>query len=68
MTFNEISLWVNVTLCILSFILAAISVVTVIVSLRQNSKLLKMSSEQLSEMRKERELAIQPILTFSEEW
>ena len=68
MTFNEISLWVNVTLCILSFILAAISVVTVIVSLRQNGKLLKMSSEQLSEMRKERELAIQPILTFSEEW
>ena len=65
MTFDEIGLWVNVTLCILSFILAAISVVTVIVSLRQNGKLLKMSSEQLSEMRKERELAIQPILTFS---
>lgn len=61
MTFNEISLWVNVTLCILSFILAAISVVTVIVSLRQNGKLLKMSSEQLSEMRKERELVIMSI-------
>lgn len=65
MSIDEISLWVNVILCILSFLLAAISVVTVILSLKQNGKLIQMSNEQLSEMRKERELSIQPVLVFS---
>lgn len=30
--------WINVILCVLSFVLAAISVVTVVITLRQNKK------------------------------
>ena len=40
----EISDWVNVILCILSFILAAISVITVIITLKQNSKMIENST------------------------
>ena len=40
----EISDWINVVLCVLSFILAAISVVTVVITLRQNSKMIKNST------------------------
>ena len=64
MSFDEISFVINSILCVLSFVLAAISVITVIVSLKQNGKLIKMSSEQLDEMRKEHELSIQPVLAF----
>ena len=33
--------WINVVLCILSFVLAAISVVTVVITLRQNKKMIE---------------------------
>lgn len=36
--------WINVVLCILSFFLAAISVVTVVITLKQNSKMIEESS------------------------
>jgi len=64
MTLGKITLVINTVLCILSFILAVTSVISVIVSLRQNGKLIQTSNEQLNEMRKERELANQPILAF----
>lgn len=65
MSFNEISLLVNTILSVLSFLLAAISVITVIVSLKQNGKMIQISSEQISEMIKEHELSLQPIVAFS---
>lgn len=37
----QISDWINVALCILSFLLAAISVVTVVITLRQNHKMIE---------------------------
>jgi hypothetical protein len=40
----QISDWINVSLCILSFILAAISVVTVVITLRQNNKMIQNST------------------------
>lgn len=40
----DISDWINVILCILSFILAVISVITVIITLKQNSKMIKNST------------------------
>ena len=40
----EISDWINVILCILSFVLAVISVITVIITLKQNSKMIKNST------------------------
>ena len=40
----EISDWINVVLCILSFVLAVISVITVIITLKQNSKMIKNST------------------------
>lgn len=36
--------WINVILCILSFVLAAISVVTVVITLRQNKKMIEESN------------------------
>ena len=36
--------WINVVLCILSFVLAAISVVTVVITLRQNNKMIESST------------------------
>lgn len=36
--------WINIILCILSFILAAISVVTVIITLKQNNKMIENST------------------------
>jgi hypothetical protein len=65
MTIDEMSLVINTAVCILSFILALISVITLIISLRQNGNLIRTNCEQLNEMRKERELAVQPILAFS---
>ena len=35
---------VNIILCVLSFILAAISVVTVVITLRQNNKMIEEST------------------------
>lgn len=40
----DISIVVNIVLCILSFILAAISVVTVVITLRQNHKMIENST------------------------
>ena len=40
----EISDIINIVLCILSFILAAISVVTVVITLKQNSKMIENST------------------------
>jgi hypothetical protein len=40
----NISDWINVVLCILSFILAVVSVVTVVITLRQNHKMIKNST------------------------
>lgn len=40
----QISDWINVALCILSFILAAISVITVVITLRQNAKMISNST------------------------
>lgn len=37
----KISDWINVVLCVFSFVLAAISVVTVVVTLRQNNKMIE---------------------------
>ena len=65
MNYEELSLIINTILCVLSFLLAVISVVTVIVSLRQNGKLIKVSLEQLKEMKKERELSTQPVISIS---
>jgi hypothetical protein len=36
--------WINAILCILSFLLAAISVVTVVITLKQNSKMIEESN------------------------
>lgn len=43
----DISTIVNIVLCVLSFILAAISVVTVVITLRQNSKMIEESSRAI---------------------
>lgn len=64
MTFEEISLLVNTLLCVLSFALAVISVITLIVSLKQNGKMIQVSNEQINEMRKEHALSLQPVLFF----
>ena len=40
----QISDWINIILCILSFILALISVVTVVITLRQNRKMIENST------------------------
>lgn len=53
---------VSITICILSFILSLISVITVIITLKQNSRQIKFNEEQLEEMRKEHQLSMQPVL------
>ena len=40
----DVSTIVNIILCVLSFILAAISVVTVVITLRQNNKMIEEST------------------------
>ena len=40
----QISDWINVILCILSFILATISVITVIITLKQNHRMIENST------------------------
>ena len=64
MKLDELSLLVNIVLSVLSFILATVSVVTVIIALIQNNKMLQVNSEQINEMRKEHELSLQPIIKF----
>lgn len=39
-----VSDWINATLCVLSFILAAISVIAVVLTLKQNNKMIKNST------------------------
>ena len=43
----DVSTIVNIILCVLSFILAAISVVTVVITLRQNNKMIEESTRRL---------------------
>ncbi|MGN0298902.1 MAG: hypothetical protein ACI4C1_06975 [Lachnospiraceae bacterium] len=43
----DIATKINIALCILSFVLAAISVVTVVITLRQNSKMIEESSRAI---------------------
>lgn len=62
----ETSTIVNIILAILSFVLAAISVITVIISLKQNKKLLESNEKQLKEMRMEHQLSTQPIVFIDE--
>lgn len=40
----QISDWINVVLCILSFVLSVISVITVVITLKQNSKMIENST------------------------
>lgn len=40
----EVDIWVNTVLCILSFILAVISVVTVVLTLKQNNRMIEEST------------------------
>lgn len=40
----QLSDWINVILCVLSFLLAVISVVTVVITLRQNHKMIQNST------------------------
>lgn len=61
---NEISLIVNLILSVLSFLLAGISVVMLILSLRQNKEILKLNEKQINEMREEHHLSMQPLLTL----
>jgi len=44
MPFMNISDWINVALCILSLILAVISVVTVVITLRQNHRMIEQAT------------------------
>lgn len=62
----ETSTIVNIVLSILSFVLAAISVITVIINLNQNQKLLEANAEQLEEMREEHRLSSQPVLVLED--
>jgi len=65
MAIEEMSILINAILCVLSFVLAVISVITVILTLKQNGKMIRISNAQISEMRKEHELSLQPVLSFS---
>ena len=56
--------YVSIVICILSFLLALVSVVTVIITLKQNAKQIAFNKEQLEEMRKEHMLSLQPVLMF----
>ena len=40
----DLSVEVNIILCILSFVLALVSVVTVVITLRQNNKMIESTS------------------------
>ena len=64
MLLEEINIIISIVLSVLSFLLAAISVITVILSLKQNGKMIKLGNDQLTEMRKEHELSLQPVLSF----
>lgn len=52
----------NIILSTLSFILAVISIVTVIITIQQNKRLLEANEQQIAEMRKEHQLSVQPII------
>lgn len=64
MSISEI---VNIVLAGLSFILATISVITIVITLKQNQKMIKATELQLNEMRKEHQFSQQPILTIVSE-
>lgn len=57
---------INIILSILSFILAAISVITVIITLRQNREMLNNTEKQLEEMRREHQLSVQPVVAIED--
>ena len=61
----NISDTINIILSVLSFVLALISVVTVIITLRQNGKMIKNNEDQIVEMRNEHRMSLQPVLYFS---
>ena len=61
----NISDTINIILSVLSFVLALISVVTVIITLRQNGKMIKNNEDQIAEMRNEHRMSLQPVLYFS---
>lgn len=48
----NISDTINIILSVLSFVLALISVVTIIITLRQNGKMIKNNEDQIAEMQK----------------
>lgn len=56
---------INIILSCLSFLLAVISVVTVIITLKQNGKMIRNNEEQIAEMRKEHIMSLQPVLNFA---
>ena len=59
---NTISIIINSVLSILSFIITVISIVTVIITVKQNKRLLEANERQISEMREEHCLSVQPII------
>lgn len=63
----ELTTIVNITLSILSFLLAVISVITIIITIHQNGKMLRSTERQLEEMREEHRLSTQPILSLENE-
>lgn len=58
---------INIILSVLSFILAAFSLIFVVITLRQNKKILESNENQISEMRREHQLSSQPIIILDEE-
>lgn len=58
---------VNLILAVLSFILSAISVLGVIITLRQNKKILESNKLQIMEMRDEHKQSYQPIIAIEHE-
>ena len=61
----DLTIIVNIILSILSFVLAAVSVITVILSLKQNKRILEANEMQLKEMRNEHQLSTQPIIALN---
>ncbi|MBR3382831.1 MAG: hypothetical protein IKG85_07340 [Clostridia bacterium] len=57
---------INIIVAVLSFVLAAISVITVIITLRQNKKQLESNERQIEEMRSEHQLSLQPVLVVKD--
>jgi len=62
MTISDV---INIILSCLSFLLAVISVITVIITLKQNGKMIRNTEEQIAEMRKEHMMSLQPVINFT---